>query len=125
MRHGSCSASSIKRSCGSAPTPAISSRRATTSRPPEGVKATFEELHSSGLEDRLLLVHGNDSEFPRGEHRDRHTNIGEGHIGVEGFRAILAEKAVQEGGRGHRGNAGRRGGAPRRHRDAQAPPVRL
>ena len=56
---------------------------------------TFEELRSEGLEDRLLLVHANDSEFPLGEHRDRHTNIGEGHIGVEGFRAILAESAVR------------------------------
>jgi deoxyribonuclease IV len=61
----------------------------------DGVKKAFGELRSNGLEHRLLLVHGNDSEFPRGEHRDRHTNIGEGHIGVEGFRAILAEKAVQ------------------------------
>jgi deoxyribonuclease-4 len=63
---------------------------------PEGVSAAFDELHAEGLEDRLFLVHANDSEFPRGEHRDRHTNIGEGHIGVEGFRAILAESAVQE-----------------------------
>jgi deoxyribonuclease-4 len=61
----------------------------------KGVTATFAELRSSGLEDRLLLVHANDSEFPLGEHRDRHTNIGEGHIGAEGFRAILAEKAVR------------------------------
>ena len=62
----------------------------------KGVRAAFKELHSSGLEDRLLLVHANDSEFPRGEHRDRHTNIGDGYIGAEGFRAILAEKAVQK-----------------------------
>jgi deoxyribonuclease-4 len=61
----------------------------------QGVEDAFAELRSAGLEDRLLLVHANDSEFPRGEHRDRHTNIGEGHIGVEGFRAILAQKAVQ------------------------------
>jgi deoxyribonuclease IV len=61
----------------------------------QGVEDAFAELRSVGLEDGLLLVHGNDSEFPRGEHRDRHTNIGDGHIGVEGFRAILAQKAVQ------------------------------
>ncbi|MFL5766955.1 MAG: deoxyribonuclease IV [Actinomycetota bacterium] len=60
-----------------------------------GVEKAFGELRSNGLEDRLLLVHANDSEFPRGEHRDRHTNIGDGHIGVEGFRAILAEEAVR------------------------------
>jgi deoxyribonuclease-4 len=61
----------------------------------QGVEDAFAELRSVGLEDGLLLVHANDSEFPRGEHRDRHTNIGDGHIGVEGFRAILAQKAVQ------------------------------
>jgi deoxyribonuclease-4 len=62
----------------------------------EGVRSTFDELRSEGLEERLLLVHGNDSEFPRGEHRDRHTNIGEGHIGVEGFREILTEPTVRD-----------------------------
>jgi deoxyribonuclease-4 len=62
---------------------------------PDGVRAAFDELRAEGLEDRLVLVHANDSEFPRGQHRDRHTNIGEGHIGVEGFRAILAEPAVK------------------------------
>jgi deoxyribonuclease-4 len=60
-----------------------------------GVSDAFFELHLADLEYRLMLVHANDSEFPRGEHRDRHTNIGEGHIGVEGFRLILAEPEVQ------------------------------
>ncbi len=61
----------------------------------EGVRATFDELRAEGLEDRLVLVHANDAEFPCGARRDRHTNIGEGHIGVDGFRAILAETAVK------------------------------
>jgi deoxyribonuclease IV len=62
---------------------------------PEGVSAAFDELRAERLEDRLVLVHANDAEFPCGTRRDRHTNIGEGHIGVEGFRAILAEPAVK------------------------------
>jgi deoxyribonuclease-4 len=62
---------------------------------PEGVTSAFDELRAEGLLDRLMLVHANDSEFPMGEHRDRHTNIGNGHIGVEGFHAILADPAVQ------------------------------
>jgi len=57
---------------------------------PDGVAACFEELRTSGLVDRLLLIHTNDAKHGRGTHRDRHAHIGEGHIGVDGFRAILA-----------------------------------
>ncbi|HEX5416542.1 MAG TPA: deoxyribonuclease IV [Chloroflexota bacterium] len=39
--------------------------------------------------DRLTALHLNDSEFAFGSHRDRHANIGEGQIGLEGFRAII------------------------------------
>jgi deoxyribonuclease-4 len=63
---------------------------------PEGVAACFAELHRSGLGPRLKLLHANDSAFPRGKHRDRHTDIGRGHIGEAGFAAILAQPAVRE-----------------------------
>jgi deoxyribonuclease-4 len=36
-------------------------------------------------------VHLNDSVGERGSHKDRHANIGEGRIGVEGFRRLLTE----------------------------------
>lgn len=36
-------------------------------------------------------VHLNDSVGERGSRKDRHANIGEGRIGVEGFRRLLAE----------------------------------
>jgi deoxyribonuclease-4 len=55
----------------------------------EGVDACFDELHASGLAERLVLVHANDAKFARGSRRDRHENVGEGEIGLEGFRAIL------------------------------------
>ncbi len=57
---------------------------------PEGVEALFAELAEHGLIERVALVHANDSEFPRGERRDRHAPIGEGLIGIEGWRAMLA-----------------------------------
>jgi len=56
---------------------------------PEGVDGLFAELAAHGLTDRVGLVHANDSMFPRGERRDRHENIGDGHIGIEGWRAIV------------------------------------
>lgn len=38
---------------------------------------------------RLKLLHGNDSKFGLGDHRDRHEHIGKGTIGKEAFRALL------------------------------------
>jgi deoxyribonuclease-4 len=63
---------------------------------PDGVDACFAELRSSGLADRLTLLHANDAEFPRGSRRDRHANIGEGEIGLEGFRAMLRHPEVSD-----------------------------
>ena len=37
----------------------------------------------------VRLIHANDSQGALGSHRDRHAGIGEGHIGIEGFRRIL------------------------------------
>jgi deoxyribonuclease-4 len=62
---------------------------------PYGVARTFAELRSLGLARRVRLVHANDSRFPRGQRRDRHAHIGEGHIGEAGFRAVLADPAVR------------------------------
>jgi len=56
----------------------------------DGVATLFEELRAHGLIERVDLVHANDSAFPRGERRDRHAPIGEGAIGPEGWRALLA-----------------------------------
>jgi deoxyribonuclease-4 len=63
---------------------------------PGGVGTCFEELRSSGLAERLALLHANDAQFPRGSRRDRHANIGEGEIGLEGFRAILRQPEVAD-----------------------------
>ena len=62
---------------------------------PDGVRETFAELRELKLEDRLRLIHANDSRDPRDSRRDRHTHVGEGFIGEAGFAAILAEPAVQ------------------------------
>jgi len=36
------------------------------------------------------LLHANDSRFALGEHKDRHTDIGDGHLGIDTFRHLLA-----------------------------------
>jgi deoxyribonuclease-4 len=63
---------------------------------PEGVAACFEELRTSGLDDRLVLIHANDAKYVRGSRRDRHEHIGQGGIGVEGFFEILHRPEVQD-----------------------------
>jgi deoxyribonuclease-4 len=61
---------------------------------PSGVDDLFEELRSSGLSERLALVHLNDAKHERGSRRDRHEVVGEGSIGVAGFAAILRRPEV-------------------------------
>jgi deoxyribonuclease-4 len=42
------------------------------------------------------VIHTNDSKAPLGSRIDRHANIGEGHIGLEGFRRILRCPELRE-----------------------------
>jgi deoxyribonuclease-4 len=61
-----------------------------------GLDATIEEFNREiGLE-RLAAVHANDSKAPLGGALDRHANIGEGHIGRDGFVNILGHGAFAE-----------------------------
>ncbi len=46
--------------------------------------------------DLIAAVHANDSKTPIGSAVDRHENIGEGEIGIEGFATILAHPAFQD-----------------------------
>ncbi len=61
---------------------------------PAGVTALAEELRGRGLASRLALVHANDSVFERGARRDRHTDIGDGLIGSEGWRALVNDPLI-------------------------------
>jgi len=45
---------------------------------------------------RLVAVHANDTKQPLGTFRDRHENIGEGHLGLEGFRTLMEHPAFRD-----------------------------
>lgn len=45
--------------------------------------------------DRVRVLHLNDSQGALGSHVDRHENIGEGLIGMDGFRAIIAHPRIR------------------------------
>ncbi len=62
----------------------------------KGLDATMAEFDKEiGLE-KLVAVHANDSKQPLGAGMDRHANIGEGHIGRDGFLNIMSHPAFAE-----------------------------
>ncbi len=54
-----------------------------------GIKDMLKEFDTKIGIERLTVIHANDSKFGLGEKRDRHENIGQGHIGTAGFKALL------------------------------------
>jgi deoxyribonuclease-4 len=62
----------------------------------EGLEAAMTELEQEVGFDNLVAVHANDSKVELGAGRDRHENIGEGYIGVEGFRRILHHRGFED-----------------------------
>ncbi|MGW4422960.1 deoxyribonuclease IV [Streptosporangium sp. NPDC004631] len=56
---------------------------------PEGVRETLDALHALAP-GRLRLIHANDSKDACGSRRDRHENIGAGHIGALPFALLMS-----------------------------------
>jgi len=55
----------------------------------EGYDETIEEFDRVIGLDRLSVIHLNDTKGELGSHRDRHEHIGDGHIGLDGFRNLM------------------------------------
>jgi len=62
---------------------------------PSGVDALFELLDREVSLDRVKMFHLNDTQIPLGGRKDRHWHIGEGLIGLSGFKAFLAHPGVR------------------------------
>lgn len=62
----------------------------------EGVDRFIDEAEREIGLDRIHMFHFNDTQVPLGAARDRHYHIGEGLIGFEGFRALLAHAELRE-----------------------------
>ncbi|MDT9684584.1 deoxyribonuclease IV [Streptomyces sp. TRM76323] len=60
-----------------------------------GMRKTLDLLVETVGEGRLKLIHANDSQEAVGAHRDRHANIGAGHIGEEPFRELMRHPATE------------------------------
>jgi deoxyribonuclease-4 len=62
----------------------------------EGLDRTLEEFEREVGLAHLVAVHANDSKCGLSGGLDRHENIGEGHIGREGFQVIMAHPALRD-----------------------------
>ncbi len=62
---------------------------------PEGWRHFKTRLRETVGIERVKVLHLNDSRMPLGSHRDRHARIGEGHIGLAGFRHIVQDPAFR------------------------------
>ncbi|MFE2549999.1 deoxyribonuclease IV [Streptomyces sp. NPDC059355] len=62
---------------------------------PGGTKQTLDLLVDTVGEGRLKLIHANDSKEGVGSHKDRHANIGQGHIGRGAFAELFAHPAME------------------------------
>ncbi len=61
-----------------------------------GLAEALTRLDAACGLDRLGMLHLNDSKTPIGSSRDRHENIGDGEIGLEGFRAIMTSPVLAD-----------------------------
>jgi deoxyribonuclease-4 len=63
---------------------------------PQGVEKAMAEFDAEIGLDRLVVVHANDAKVEFASGVDRHENIGEGYIGIEGFETIMAHPAFAD-----------------------------
>ena len=61
-----------------------------------GLDKMLEEFDRDVGLDRLVAIHANDSKCPLGGGIDRHENIGDGHIGLDGFENLLTHPALAD-----------------------------
>jgi deoxyribonuclease IV len=60
-----------------------------------GLRKTMAAVEATLGLGNVHLLHANDSRSPLGSRVDRHAGIGQGHIGIEGFRRILSQPGLR------------------------------
>ena len=61
----------------------------------DGLKQTIAEASRVLGLDNVHVIHANDSKGQLGSHIDRHQHIGQGYIGLDGFRRILTHPQLR------------------------------
>lgn len=60
------------------------------------VKSLFDKWDAAVGLGKLKVIHANDSMTAAGSFHDKHENIGEGHIGLSGFKALAGETRLHD-----------------------------
>jgi len=61
---------------------------------PENIKELVDDFDKHVGIKNVVAFHVNDSKTAMGSHHDRHENLGEGFIGLDGFKALAKEKRL-------------------------------
>lgn len=62
----------------------------------KGIEDTLTELDREINLDKVKVIHLNDSKYNLISRKDRHMHIGEGFIGLEGFRRLINHKSIRD-----------------------------
>lgn len=62
----------------------------------KGIEDTLTELDREINLDKLKVIHLNDSKYNLISRKDRHMHIGEGFIGLEGFRRLVNHQSIKD-----------------------------
>ena len=62
----------------------------------EGIDKTLEEFDKEIGLSNLAAIHANDSKTELNSHIDRHANIGEGFIGIDGFKNLINHPKLKD-----------------------------
>jgi len=62
----------------------------------KGLKSTLQSLDKTAGLDKVKVIHINDSKAEFDSRKDRHENIGEGKIGLQGFRRIVNHPKLKD-----------------------------
>ena len=62
----------------------------------DGLEAAMSEFDAEVGPDRLVALHANDSKCSLAGGVDRHENIGEGHIGLDGLQNVMLHPAFRD-----------------------------
>ena len=63
---------------------------------PKDYKKTMKTFNDVIGIDKLKIIHVNDSKTEFGSKKDRHEHIGEGHIGLDGFRNFVNDRRLKK-----------------------------
>lgn len=62
----------------------------------ESVKYLVKKIDEEIDIENLVVLHANDSKTTAGSNHDKHANIGEGYIGLDGFKNLAKEKLLRD-----------------------------